>query len=934
MVKMPEFERMVVLLTPEGGYSQRVDNAAFGHFMIVLLREIERVLGEQPPDQPLVLQTSLALLPDGQRLVQIDASPADRNRPIRARLAPRLEDLPAPPIVDGPVAVLVRLASPGVSVATPADDLPPPFAAILGNNRAATLDEALMRWAELRSLPRTRSTGRRPAGARLRAWLSNLPGFSWVVDRFSRRSRRRVAQAAPLPPVVPAAIAEQILRYDELAESGDLAPLDGTERDAESLTALIARYPDDPRLYGLRGDCYKSAGDFERAIADYTELLARLPHNSSGYLVRAECNYLRAERQQALADVNRALDCDPLNASAWALRAAMLWDLGATDQALADYEAAIRANPRSADGYVVRARRYAMKGRWAEALADSEAALRCDPHDPQARLMRGMMRRQLAEDRGTFPAEAAAILADCDAALEVEPENAEFWAARAEVKLAARELKLAEEDCRRALELDSDCELAYALLGQIHRRRGEYQECIENCTQALRRGMFDTRVFLCRAEASAALNEIEQALEDCDTVMQLKPDGVDAYGLQAQIHMRDGDFEAAVDDCSAAIAIDPDWYVGYMLRGHARQCLGELTLALEDLNRAVLLAPEDATSRYHRGLVLHRLDRSDEALADFDRAVMLDSELVEAYFHRSIVRMEQGEFEKALLDLDEVLLREPDFAPAYFNRGNVYRWQGNLDAALRDFDAVIDLCPTLAAGYSCRGDIWTEKGEDDRAREDYREAVNLDPGAAEHFTLQRLMAEAMHHQRREQYAEVIARASEAIDLEPAFLPAFAIRAGAYWYAEQHVEAVEDYTHLLEETGETFFALNGRGQVFAEMGEYTAALDDLNRAIELVEGDPPGTAAAYARNGRGLAMAGLERYDEAQREFDASRAICPDNAWLDYNQGWMHHQRHQTQQAAASFRAALEKQSPRLTPRKRSRARAFLASLEKPAEGRQ
>jgi tetratricopeptide (TPR) repeat protein len=921
---MADTERMVVLLTPDDERLKRVDAAAFNHFLIALVREIERSFVDQPPDEPLVIQTSLALLPGGRRLIEVDTSPTRFGGEIRRYLTPRLRSLPAPPVSGGPVAVMVRSPSPLASSESRIERFPTPFETFFSKDSDETLEQLLVRLAGL-APPLERPVAGRGFAVRLRRWWQRLR-LRWL------RSRQPQEDEVPADRIdLTQDLAEQRQRYHQLADSGDLAPLEDVEHDAEQLSDLITRYPHDPRLYGLRGDCYKTLGDFERAIADYTELLERLPHNSSGYLVRAESFFLSDERQLALADVNRALDCNPHNSAAWALRAAMLWDLGAFEHAMSDYGMAVQNDPRCAIWYCMRARRYAAQSCWESALVDCDAALRCDPHDPQAHLLRAMLRRQQADSRGTLLAEVDEILADCDAALLIEPEHAESWSVRADIKLAARELASAERDCESALQRDPDCVSAYAVRAQIHRRRGEFEQAKTDCTAAIERQTRDMRVWLCRAESHLALDEIEEALSDCGHVIQSQPEGVDGYNLRAQIYLSQGDFDAAIEDCTAAIENDPQWYAGYMVRGHARQCLGDLEAALEDLDRAVQLAPQDATSRFHRGSVLHRLDRNEEALADLDRAVVLDSELTEAYFQRSIIWMEESEFEKALADLDDVLLREPDFAPAYFNRGNVYRWQGNLDAALRDFDAVIDLCPTLAPAYSCRGDIWIDKGDQERAQQDYREAIHLDPGAAEHFTLQRLMAEAMHHQRREQYAEVIARASEAIELEPAFLPAFAIRAGAYWYTEQHVEAVEDYTHLLEEAGETFFALNGRGQVFAEMGEYSAALNDLNRALELAEKDPPGIAAAYAHNGRGLALAGLERYEDAQQEFEASRAIAPDNAWLDYNQGRVHHQRRQPQQAVECFRSALEKKSPQLTPRKRSRVRAYLASLEKTTE---
>lgn len=70
------------------------------------------------------------------------------------------------------------------------------------------------------------------------------------------------------------------------------------------------------------------------------------------------------------------------------------------------------------------------------------------------------------------------------------------------------------------------------------------------------------------------------------------------------------------------------------------------------------------------------------------------------------------------------------------------------------------------------------------------------------------------------------------------------------------------------------ALAGRGQVSADLGDYGAALDDLDRALRFpMDRD----AEADARPARALALAGLGRADEAQDELHASFQLEPDRA---------------------------------------------------------
>ena len=80
-----------------------------------------------------------------------------------------------------------------------------------------------------------------------------------------------------------------------------------------------------------------------------------------------------------------------------------------------------------------------------------------------------------------------------------------------------------------------------------------------------------------------------------------------------------------------------------------------------------------------------------------------------------------------------------------------------------------------------------------------------------------------------------------------------------------MEVVNDYNTLMEmEENPSFAALRGRGQVYAEMGEFQSGLDDLNRAIDLESQGLPPRAVAYALSGRARAWADLAALKERRR----------------------------------------------------------------------
>ena len=85
---------------------------------------------------------------------------------------------------------------------------------------------------------------------------------------------------------------------------------------------------------------------------------------------------------------------------------------------------------------------------------------------------------------------------------------------------------------------------------------------------------------------------------------------------------------------------------------------------------------------------------------------------------------------------------------------------------------------------------------------------------------------------------------------------------------------------------------------------------------------PTTGTAWPDNdwrfiGFGAAVAALAR----------SLELCPNNAWVHYNRGLLFYEQGHPRAAAESFQAAISCQQPALTPRKRKRARAFLARFQ-------
>lgn len=116
--------------------------------------------------------------------------------------------------------------------------------------------------------------------------------------------------------------------------------------------------------------------------------------------------------------------------------------------------------------------------------------------------------------------------------------------------------------------------------------------------------------------------------------------------------------------------------------------------------------------------------------------------------------------------------------------------------------------------------------------------------------------------------ELNRQAAERIPGDPKALTGLAY---AEWRAGSPADAEVTFSQVLRWESDTAPALAGRGQVRADLGNYAAALDDLDRALKLsLDRD----LEADARSARALALAGLGRAAEASIELAASFRIDP------------------------------------------------------------
>jgi len=184
----------------------------------------------------------------------------------------------------------------------------------------------------------------------------------------------------------------------------------------------------------------------------------------------------------------------------------------------------------------------------------------------------------------------------------------------------------------------------------------------------------------------------------------------------------------------------------------------------------------------------------------------------------------------------------------------------------------------------------------------------------------------------DQYRDKAEFFTQYLSRYPKEVRAYTLRAGALWYSGEPEQAIDDYSTALKLDPNEILARMGRGQVYAECGEYGRAMDDLDFVQENLDqyatADPSWKAQvqAFSFNGRALAHAGLGDFERALAEFDRSISLWPENAWVYFNRATVYEKKGYLEKAVADYTLSLQRNLPKLSVLKKKYAEVKVKTL--------
>jgi serine/threonine protein kinase/regulator of sirC expression with transglutaminase-like and TPR domain len=236
--------------------------------------------------------------------------------------------------------------------------------------------------------------------------------------------------------------------------------------------------PDVARFYGERALARARRRDLKPALADVERALLSAPENRGDLRLRGWIRAMSGDFERAWADYQLALEGQPMDVVTLADRASIAALVGHYELAEADFEEVLRREPSSA---WIRARRalylHEARGDHKRAIADCDAALKLSPGNAEASLNRGLALLALGDFR---PA-----IADFNMALDANQKHfmtflgpfsfryPELYRARSEARRQLGDLKGALDDLDAALGLNPNDADLYRARGDVRAALGD-----------------------------------------------------------------------------------------------------------------------------------------------------------------------------------------------------------------------------------------------------------------------------------------------------------------------------------------------------------------------------------------------------------------------------------------------------------------------------
>ena len=323
-------------------------------------------------------------------------------------------------------------------------------------------------------------------------------------------------------------------------------------------------------------------------------------------------------------------------------------------------------------------------------------------------------------------------LADCSAAIKVDPKNTDLYNDRAQIYYELKKYDLADADYRKMTELKPGDVMGYMGLGRNANAQEHWEDAIKQFDYVTKLSSEYSSGYSFRAESYIGLEKWNEATDDIVKALNLDWDRKAHY---LAVTVKEPAFTMLVAKLKVQSVKTPNEATWPYIIGTMYEQAKDYGKAIEYYTQA---NSKDASEQILQKIATchYRLGNYEDALTYINQALNMDSTNVNFMAQKANIYYESGDAKAAVAEWDKVLSMQPEYGFGYYRRGWFKELAGDLEGGLEDLTMAIVLEPKESYFYGTRGDLYKKLGKADLAEIDFRKVIELEDAPEKYECIQ------------------------------------------------------------------------------------------------------------------------------------------------------------------------------------------------------
>jgi tetratricopeptide (TPR) repeat protein len=314
---------------------------------------------------------------------------------------------------------------------------------------------------------------------------------------------------------------------------------------------------------------------------------------------------------------------------------------------------------------------------------------------PQAWNNRGTAKEKLGDLIGA--------LEDLNKAIELKPDDADFYFNRGELEMLTGNLSASLIDLNVAIKINPNKIDAYYEKGEIMQLQGNYNEALNYYNYVLNNSPIYKEAYIKVGEIYEIQNDFNNALINYQKAVSIDPLYKDAYYSLGNIYMKSKKFDLAVHNLNIAINIMPQFKEAYNLKGIIDYFMNNKLNALNDFSIAIKVDSAYSDAYFNRAKLYKLLNNIDSSMVDVNKAIEYNPKFLNAYIMRARLRLKQNDFQKAIDDCNEAIKINDKLLITLTLKAYALEKLGKINDAIQLYNEAIAIAPDSGMYYYNKG---------------------------------------------------------------------------------------------------------------------------------------------------------------------------------------------------------------------------------------